>query len=401
MRVLVTTSRMPFGLGLIRRLAEAGNEVLASDSYEVAPGSHSRYVSRRFVTAPARSDPAAFCADVERIAREQAVDVIVPTWEDVFYLSTRRERLGEVARLYAAPFPSLARLHDKWSFAELVSSLGIPVPTTAVARSDAELREAIARFPRYFARAAFSRGGVALLTNTGPLAGHLSPDDVHPSPDSPWLVQEFVDGPMLCTYSTLHDGRATAHCAYRAPLQWQHSTGIQFESLAGGETLAHVERIGGELGYTGQISFDFVDAPDGLRIIECNPRTTDGVLLMSPTQLAGGVLDDSRPLELTPPGELTQLDFAVFAELFTEGLRQTPRTIRDLIEVRGADRGWHDALPTLYSFLALAHHERLNIGHRKALLSAMSADVCWDGEDIPGMTPEDAAALRRLRASGP
>jgi hypothetical protein len=65
-------------------------------------------------------------------------------------------------------------------------------PRTLVAHDDASLREAIGQFPEYFARAAFSRGGVALLTNTGPLAGAVSVDDCHPSDDQPWLVQEFV-----------------------------------------------------------------------------------------------------------------------------------------------------------------------------------------------------------------
>jgi len=47
--------------------------------------------------------------------------------------------------------------------------------------SDDELREATARLDRYFARGVFSRGGVCCLTNTGPLAGALESDEVHPS----------------------------------------------------------------------------------------------------------------------------------------------------------------------------------------------------------------------------
>jgi hypothetical protein len=41
-KILVTTARMPFAIGLIRRLGEAGHEVLASDTYAAAPGTHSR-----------------------------------------------------------------------------------------------------------------------------------------------------------------------------------------------------------------------------------------------------------------------------------------------------------------------------------------------------------------------
>ena len=394
MKLLVTTSRMPFGLGLIRRLAEAGHTVYASDAYEVAPGSHSRFVAEHFVTAPPREDPEAFATQVRDFAADHEVDLVIPAWEDVFYLSVHREEMP----LYGAPFPALARLHDKASFDRLCSELGVRAPETTVARTQEELREATRRWPRYFARAVYSRGGVSLLTNTGPLAGHLRVEDTEPTSRSPWLVQEFVDGPMVCTYSTLHGGRATAHCSYRAPRQWEHSTGIQFESVDATESLSVVERIGGALGYTGQISFDFVQSPEGLVIIECNPRTTDGVLLMSSDQVAGGVTDPGRELVTTPAGELVQIDFAVFAAMFAGGLREMPGNIRDLIHVRGSDRGWHDALPTLYSFLALAHHERLNIHERKALFAAMSEDVCWDGDPIPGMSAADGEALEEVQA---
>ncbi len=160
-----------------------------------------------------------------------------------------------------------------------------------------------------------------------------------------------------------------------------------------------MERIGRALGYTGQISLDFVQTPDGLVIIECNPRTTDGVLLMSAEQVGGGIADPGRELAVTPPGELTQIDFAVLAGMFSDGLREAPSSIRDLWRVRGADRGWHDQLPLLYSFLALAHHERLNVRERKQLFVAMSADVCWDGDPIPGMSDDDAVALRDVQAA--
>jgi len=395
-RVLVTTSRMPFALGLIRRLGEAGHDVLATDTYATAPGSHSRFVEEHVITPVPATEPEAFAAEVERIAREREVDVVVPTWEDAFFLSLKRDSLSAVARPFFSPFETLARLHDKYSFAQLAVSLGVNTPETVLARTHEELSEALGRFNRYFARAVYSRGGVTLLTNTGPLAGHLSLDDVEPTEANPWLVQDFVDGPMVCTYSTVHAGRVTAHCAYRAPRQWEHSTGIEFLSIEPEESLGIVEKIVGELGYTGQVSFDFVESPDGLAIIECNPRTTDGVLLMSSEEAAGGMLYPARELSLVEAGRRIELNFAMFAELFNEPLRETPRTWHDLLHVRGANTGWRDALPSLYSFLAFAHHERLNLREREPLLEAMSKDVCWNGEPIAGMSEADCAFLAGL-----
>jgi glutathione synthase/RimK-type ligase-like ATP-grasp enzyme len=388
---------MPFALALIRRLADAGHDVFASDTYAAAPGSHSRFLAGHFVTAPPRVDPQAFAADVERIAAEQAIDLVVPSWEDAFYLAA----LAHEAPVYTAPFATLARLHDKFSFKELTGGLGLRLPETVLATTPSELREALGRFPRYFARAVFSRGGVSLLTNEGPLAGHVAVEDCQPTPELPWLVQEFVDGPMLCTYSTLHDGRVSAHCAYRAPRQWEHSTGIQFLSVDGDESRAIAERIGGPLSYTGQLSFDFVASPDGLVLIECNPRTTDGVLLMTADELARGILDPGAEPALVEAGREVQLDFAVVAEALSESPRELPKALHDLIHVPGADSGWRDRMPTLYSLLAFAHHERLSRREHEQLFVAMSDDVCWNGEPIPGMSAGDAQALAELERMRP
>jgi predicted ATP-grasp superfamily ATP-dependent carboligase len=395
-RILVTSSRMPFALDAIRKLAERGHEVWASDSYEEAPGSHSRYVKGHLVTASPSAQTDRFIADVEAGVREHGIELVLPIFEEAFYLATQHERLSAITNLYTASFATLARVHDKDSFQRLAERLGLPTPETVVARSDAELREEIARFPNYFARAAFSRGGVSLLTNTGPLAGHLSVDECHPTPASPWLVQEFVDGPMHCTYSTLHDGRVSAHCAYRAPRQWEHSTGIQFLSVDCAPSLRIVERLGAELSYTGQMSLDFVETPDGLELIECNPRATDGTLLMSAEELERGLLRSEGDAAVVEPGRESQLDLAVFGQIFSEGVREAPRTIQDLVRIRGAGQGWRDALPTMYSFLAFAQSAKMSIQERKQLFVAMSDGITWDGEPIPGISESDAAVLEEL-----
>src|SRR5690349_20068975 len=254
-------------------------------------------------------------------------------FEEVFYQAAQHERLSTVTRLYAPPFRTLAQVHDKGTFQELCDRLEIRTPRTVLAHTRGELEGAIEEFPEYFARAAFSRGGVGLLTNTGPLAGHLSLDDCHPTEANPWLVQEFVGGPMHCTYSCLHDGRVATHMSYRAPRQWEHSTGIQFLSVDPSDTLPTVEKLGADLGWDGQMSLDFIETGDGLVMIECNPRPTDGVLLMTAEELNQGLVAPADETLLVPEGRLEQLDFAVLAQLFREPLKETPKTIHDLAKV--------------------------------------------------------------------
>jgi glutathione synthase/RimK-type ligase-like ATP-grasp enzyme len=399
-KVLITSSRMPFALGMVRQLAAAGHEVYAADDYGQALGSHSKYLSGRFVYPSPRDETEAFIDAVEKILAENEIDVLVPAFEEAFYLSTQLERLQRTATIFAAPFQSLARLHDKSAFQKLVADLGLPVPETVVATSDAELAEAISRFPKYFGRAVFSRGGVDLLTNTGPLAGALSADAVHPTPAEPWVVQPFVDGETVCTYSTVHDGKVATHLMYRIPRQWHHSTGIQFDSIDATESLALIEPIAAELGYTGQMSFDFLVTDDGLSFVECNPRATDGALLLSSEQISSGLLgpvpDETFVLAA---GNSCQLDLLLVGDGFSDHLERLPQTIKDLARVKDAGDGWHDPLPTLYSCFAITHFAGVSMREHCKLQVAMAGDMSWDGQPISGMSDADAKLLAGLTES--
>ena len=144
------------------------------------------------------------------------------------------------------------------------------------------------------------------------------------------------------------------------------------------------------------MSLDFIETSEGLVMIECNPRPTDGVLLMTAEELERGLLVAQDETALVPAGRREQLDFAVLAQIFQEPLREAPKSIHDLAEVHGTERGWRDAMPRLYSFLALARFEKLSLRDRKQLFVAMSDGITWDGQPIPGLPPGDAAYLAKL-----
>ena len=400
MKVLITSSRMPFALALVRELADSGHEVFAGDDYERSPGSHSKYLAGHFVYESPRERTDDFVGELGRFADESAIDVIVPAFEEAFYLAARRDDLPPTTQVFTAGFPALARLHDKASFVELVERLGLPIPETVVASSDDELRAATERFERWFARAAFSRGGVDLATNTGPLAGTLALADCHPTPQGPWVVQPFVDGETVCTYSTVHDGRVSSHLMYRIPRQWHDSTGISFESVDAARSLELIEPIMAELGYTGQVSFDFIVTDDGLSFVECNPRATDGLLLLPRGELSRGLLNPDADLFLMPADHTVELELAVLADGFTDRLRRLPQSIRDLARVHDAGDGWHDPLPTLYSALSIAHFADESEHEHRKLLDEAAGDVTWDGEPISGMSEADAALLAGMSSAG-
>jgi len=155
MKVLITSSRTTFAVDMTRKLAAAGHEIHAADDHSLSPGNHSKYVTGRHVYPSPRSDTPGFLARLESIAREQEIDLIVPAFEEAFYISTQLERLSRVSRVFASPFSTLARLHDKGAFERLVAQLGLPIPETTLVSSDEGLREATASLEEYFARAVF------------------------------------------------------------------------------------------------------------------------------------------------------------------------------------------------------------------------------------------------------
>ena len=395
MRALVTSSRNTFALDIVRKLGSSGHYVVAADTYEGAMGSHSKYLAAHAIVASPRFETDKFIADVCALVERHELDIIIPTFEEAFYLAARAADLPAGVTLFTGTFDKLARLHDKGSFQRLAEQAGVPIPATVVVSSEEELHDAIERFPAYFARAVFSRGGVGLLTNTGPLAGKMDVADCHPTPEQPWLVQPFTDGPMICTYSVIVDGKVTAHCTYSAPEQWAHSTGIAFLSEDSEQTLTFTQRIIDELdpSFSGQLSFDFVNHGGELYAIECNPRPTNGVILLETDEFLKALSGEVNEPIVVPPGVEREIKLAVFADAFAEPVKHLKVALHDLIHVRDIGAGWHDSLAMMWGPTALLHGAKLSKGKREELLKAVAEDIVWNGEAIEGQTEADAAAL--------
>lgn len=383
MRILVTTTRMPFTLALIRKLARAGHTMFASDTFDDAPGNHSRFSAHHYVTASPRHATRQFIDDLKKILVEQKIDLLVPCMEEVFYIAHHRQELSELTRVFCSPFETLAQLHHKARFQELCMELGLRVPQTVTVNSQAELRETIERFPHYLARPSFSRGGTTLLTNTGPRAGDMALEQCQPTEENPWLVQEFITGKDTCTYSVARQGKLAAHCTYQTPVQIEDSYGVQFVSVDEPEITRMVSRIVEHTQFEGNISFDFKMTESGPCLIECNPRCTNGALLVPQELLDPAITSEHIPdaPRLTPPGEKCQVGYGMISAL-AEHKISLPRTLKDFATIRDAYVDRHDLLPALYSFLCFRRFEHLAEHEHAEMMDVMLEDVAWNGAPI-------------------
>jgi len=390
MRVLVTSARLPHALGVIRSLGEAGHEVYASDTFRNSPGLHSEHVKQAIITASPTFETRTFVGQIADAVKAHSIELVVPAFEEVFYLSRHLGDLPHPKRYFCSPLETLARLHDKKRFVELAQQLDLPVGRTITVTSDDELREATQVFDQYFGRAAFSRGGVSLLTNTGPLAGVVKLEDCRPTPEQPWLIQEFVHGEDLCSYSVAHHGKVAAHCTYRHPLTIEHAGGIVFESVDEPEAFECSRRIIEHLGYHGNISFDWMRTDDGeLHLVECNPRPTAGIFTMEAEAFAKAISDpDFDAPYVAAPGAQQQIDIAIVRDMFREP-KDIPNDLHLLLSGTKdvyAQKG--DRLPGIYQILSYSHvfsfRHRMHVKKHKHsdLMAAQFFDIEWDGAEI-------------------
>jgi len=389
MKILITSSRLPHALGEVRKFGEAGHEVYTTDTFHTSPGSHSRYVKQSFITASPTFETAKFIADLQDIIRNQKIDILVPCFEEVFYIAKHMDQLAPLTSVFCPPFETLARVHNKATFTELTQKLGLPIARTKTVTSQAELKAAVAEFPEYFARAAFSRGGVELLTNTGPLAGAVKLDDIQPAPDAPWLVSEFIHGKDICSFSVAQHGKLAAHCTYEHPMTIEHAGGIEFISVDEPQSVEIAKTYIEALNWHGQISFDYMKTDKGLYMVECNPRPTAGVFMMEPKDLSDAVFNPALPAPIVvKPGVREQIAIAIIRDMF-----RNPRDIpNDLHELLTGGKDLYseggDARPLLYSVLSYSHvfafRHRMHVKKHKHsdLMEAQFFDIAWDGRAI-------------------
>jgi predicted ATP-grasp superfamily ATP-dependent carboligase len=379
MNILITSSRAPVALELIRMFGRAGHRVYATDTMRWTVGSHSRFLQQHIVTPPPRYQSAGFADALHRIIERARIDWLIPTSEEVFFVARHYQQLAAQTHVFTEPIGVLDSLHHKYSFQQRCAALGIRTPRTVLVCDPAELLATLPCFPAYLLKPAYSRFATQIITNSGPRAGQSALASCRPTPSQPWLVQDYIAGESVCSYSTLHSGHVTAHCAYVTPRKVNHGSGVQFESIDGAETLAIARRLGAALSYTGQLSLDFIRGEEGLHLLECNPRATSGVHLIDPQALIGGLTDSRQPTWVEPAGRRGQLSLALLASGFGQP-REWPAHLRDLARVRDVIFERADPLPALaqlraaLSFAAISHRKRID------LVSAMTDDIEWNGE---------------------
>lgn len=381
---------MPYAVREIRAFSRHGHVVHAADSFRFAPGNGSRHVTKAHETLAPCEDARGYHNQIATIVETYGLDLVVPSFEEVFYLQAHNAMPGEATfPIFAAQFETLEVLHDKGSFASLCETVGLNVAASEICRTSEELIEATRRHDQFFARASYSRAGTDIVTNAGPLANVTPVEDVEPTADNPWLVQPFIEGTDLCSFSIAHEGKIVAHSAYRHPKTLDSAGGIVFESVWHEPALRAAQTIVEATHYTGQISFDFLTTDDGrLYLVECNPRPTAGATVMPSEMLVRAILepDLQRGPMLAPAGARCSIRSALLRDMVVQPSEIGADLNEIFSDTPDAYFDPEDITPGIYQFLSLAHvidywrtRPDEDAGSKK-LAAGYLHDITWNGE---------------------
>ena len=377
-KVLVTAGRFDPATAIVRGFHKAGINVHAADSYKMAPALHSHSTTGHVVPSPSQ-EPVRFTESVATIVGEEKIDLVVPSFEEGFYLSRYRDLIP--APLFAPPFATIKRLHNKANFTQLCSTLNLPIPQTITVTDCEELRKATAQFDEFVARPAYSRGGLNYLTNHGPRAGEKSIDDCDPSPENPWLVQEYIEGRDACSFSVVRNGKIVLHCVYEPSIAAVGGWSLQFTSITDFGTFERASKIAEHFTYNGFLSFDYRRTKDGFVMIECNPRVSAGAFLTPEEWIGPAVFDDPGDVRRVEPGMRRQYDVHLLDPHFNK--LPPAKLIRELLTPPDAFFNPNDLLPALYFLICRRHWSVVAKKEHTTMAHAFLDDITWDGSPMP------------------
>ena len=227
--ILLTGGRAPVTLDLARQFAAHGHRVVIAESVPVHLCHYSRAITHHYDVPPPNRATEAFLDRLIAIIKHEKIDLLIPTCEEIFFVSQGLERLQQHCAVFAAPIEQLRHFHSKWEFIQYARRYNLAVPETHLLTSHAELETFIARYDKPFVlKPVFSRFAthVSIIDNTKQV--HILLPQLAMSQTTPWVAQECIYGQAYCTYSIVHNGILAAHSTYAIDFTAGRGTCINF-----------------------------------------------------------------------------------------------------------------------------------------------------------------------------
>lgn len=274
MNVLVTGGRAPASMDVMRSLIHQGYTVYSADSMNFPLGRFVKGLQKHFTLPKPNTQLQQFIQALKTIIIEYQIDLLIPTCEEIFFISQGYEELSQHARLFCEPFLRLNVLHNKFIFNQLALDYGLDAPQSWLLTTD-EDKAKVPLNQDILLKPVYSRFGSHLIIKPSPQAITELKLTV------PYVAQLFITGKEYCSYVIAEKGKILVQTTYHPKYTSGPAAGIYFES-ANIEAITHfVTVFCKKYCFSGQIAFDFIVREGKAFALECNPRITSGFHLIS------------------------------------------------------------------------------------------------------------------------
>ena len=364
-------------LELARVFHRAGHTVFMAESLRGHLSQPSAAVKANFLVPAPRQETRAFLAALKKIVEQNQIDLLIPTCEEVFHIAKGLDDIP--CRVFSESLAKLDLLHNKWKFAINTSNYGLRIPDTLLVQNQGDLLQAFAHWRGLVLKPVYSRFASRTLILPA-LKEALSTLTF----GEPWVAQNYIKGMEACTYSICHNGHITAHTAYLPRFTAGQGATIVFQHTDHPAIFQWVKTFVEKNRFTGQIAFDFLQAPDGqIYALECNPRATSGAhLLASHPRLAEAfinpLMDCITPIDNSSHMLSTAMLVYDLPTAIADG------TLGAWLQtfLHSDDVIWDakDPLPFLLQFRSLLSYLKLAREKGISPLESSTFDIEWNGE---------------------
>jgi glutathione synthase/RimK-type ligase-like ATP-grasp enzyme len=374
-KILISNARSFISLDFARFFNSLGIEVFVVDSSKYHICSFSNAVKKSFLVPSPRFETKKYIEAILEIVKEEKIDLIIPIYEEIFYISKFLKKFPESCKVFCTSFEVLEKLHNKWTFQEKVKSFGFKTPKTYFLKNSFDFKNMDINFP-FVLKACYSRASqkVKIIENEN----QLREADFKKGKNF-WIVQEFLDGKKYSTYSVCWNGRVKAHVTYPLNYSIANNSCLSFKSVKHEKIFKWVEKFVELENFTGQIGFDFIERGDGLFAIECNPRATSGAhLLVEEDGLKDIFLDSAVDRVIFPTSDIVK---QIAPGMVLYGWKKVPffRFLRDFFGFKDIvfDKG--DIFPFLFQPFLFSYYYLNSFRLKKSFPAMFTHDIDYNG----------------------
>jgi len=362
MKILITCPRAPISIEWIRIFNRAEHEVILVDSFSFPIAKY--YKNTKFIKV---SSPRFAFEDYkkEMMLLINEVDWVIPNCEDIFFLSQVREGMVTDTFFFMPKQDLLFELHHKFNVSKHLNAF-VKFPKTEFLTDKSKINME----KNSILKPVFSRFGRSVIREV--TAKNI--ENIEISNDDPWVQQQKIEGQAICNYALILKGEVLAHVAYLPMYLLNGAAATYFEPYVDERLEKFMDTFAQESNYTGQVAFDFIDDGKDLYVLECNPRATSGLHILSEDLIFKKhtfVHTKGKQSSAYRVGNMLYLMFGISA-LFSGNFK---RLHKDFKRAQDVLRG----LSYSGQFLSMFGMLRNALIYRKDITSASTVDIEFDG----------------------